>query len=100
MTVSRLPSHPGEILVQEFLAPLGISQTTLANTLGVRLTRVNEIAKGKRSITPQTAWMFAGVFGTSPEFWMNLQVSYDLAKAKPKKLLKKIRSNGAPDDQR
>jgi len=99
MPVSRLPSHPGEILVQEFLVPRGLSQTTLANTLGIRITRVNEIAKGKRRITPETAWMFAGAFGTSPEFWMNLQVSYDLAKTKPKALVKEIR-NGATNAQR
>jgi addiction module HigA family antidote len=70
-------------------------QTTLANATGVRLTRLNEIAKGKRGITPEAAWMLAGALGTSPEFWLNLQMTYDLVRSRPPVLVKTLPSNGA-----
>ena len=95
MLDNNLPPHPGEILVEEFLDPLGLAQTTLAAKLGVPLQRINEIARGRRGITSETAWLFAGAFGTSPEFWMNLQVSYDLATTRPKKMAKRLVAAGA-----
>ena len=73
--------HPGEILSEEFLKPLGISQTRLAADLGIPFRRVNEIVLNKRSITAETALLLAKYFGNSPEFWMNLQVHYDLEKS-------------------
>ena len=90
----RVPPHPGEVLLNDFLVPLGITQTTLAQKLRIRITRINEIVNGKRRITPETAWLFAGAFGTSPEFWMNLQVTFDLAKTRPERLIGKLRPNG------
>src|SRR5439155_36048 len=80
----RTPEHPGEILLEEFLRPLEMSQTTLAEHLGITVQRVNEIVNGRRGITPETAWMLGKVFDISPEFWMNLQVTYDLATARDK----------------
>jgi addiction module HigA family antidote len=74
----RPPVHPGEVLVEEFLKPLGISQVELAKRLGITFQRVNAIANGRRSVTPDTALRFAKVFGTSAAFWLNLQQAWDL----------------------
>jgi addiction module HigA family antidote len=79
---NRIPTHPGEILSEEFLIPLNLTQVALAEHLGVPVQRINEIVKGKRGITPETAWLFAQALQTSPEFWMNLQIQYDLAEDK------------------
>jgi addiction module HigA family antidote len=79
---NRIPEHPGEILLEEFLRPLHMSQVAFAKHLAIPLQRVNEIVNGKRGITPETAWKFGKAFGTTPEFWMNLQASYDLAMAR------------------
>ncbi len=81
---NRLPPHPGEILLKEFLIPMKITQVTLAKHLGIPVQRVNKIVRGKRGITPETAWLLAQAFGNTPEFWMNLQVTYDLARSRPK----------------
>lgn len=70
--------HPGEVLLEEFLRPLGISQNKLARELKVPPRRVNEIVLGKRSITPDTALRLARYFGTSERFWLGLQVDFDL----------------------
>ena len=70
--------HPGEILQEEFLKPLGVSQYRLANDIGVPPRRINEIVLGKRGITADTALRLGRYFGTSPQFWMNLQARYDL----------------------
>jgi len=88
----RIPTHPGEILAEEFLAPMEIPQTKLAEKLGVSVQRINELVNGKRGITPDTAWLLAGAFGTTPEFWTNLQTAYDLAKARPDHPVKRIAS--------
>ncbi|MBW3672145.1 MAG: HigA family addiction module antidote protein [Acidobacteria bacterium] len=72
------PVHPGEILLEEFLAPLEISQYRLARDIGVPPRRINEIVHGKRSVTADTALRLARYFGTSEPFWMNLQSHYDL----------------------
>jgi addiction module HigA family antidote len=87
---SRIPTHPGEMLLEEFLIPLEIPQTKLAEKLGIPVQRVNEIVNGKRGNTPETAWLFADAFGTSPQFWMNLQSNHDLAKARPEKHVKRL----------
>ena len=81
---NRLPTHPGEVLLEEFLLPLSISQVALAKHLDIPVQRINEIVRGKRGVTPDTAWLLAQAFGTTPEFWMNLQMAYDLARNKPK----------------
>ena len=82
---NRIPTHPGEILDEEFLRPLEITQVELARHLGIPVQRINEIVRGKRGITPGTAWLFAQAFKTSPEFWVNLQANYDLAVNRPTK---------------
>jgi antitoxin HigA-1 len=78
---NRIPSHAGEILLEEFLIPMNISQVTLANHLGMPIEWVNEIVKGKRDITPETARLLSQAFGNTPEFWMNLQDTYDLSRS-------------------
>ena len=88
---NRIPTHPGEILLEEFLVPLEIPQTRLAAHLAIPVQRVNELVNGKRGITPDTAWKLAGAFKTSPEFWMNLQAQYDLAMNRPDESVKAIR---------
>ena len=80
------PVHPGETLLEDLMKPLGLSQNKLAEALGVDPRRINEIVTGRRSITGDTALRLARYFGTSPEFWMNLQARYDLEVAKDKKL--------------
>ncbi|MEW6387354.1 MAG: HigA family addiction module antitoxin [Thermodesulfobacteriota bacterium] len=72
------PVHPGEILLEEFLKPLGLSQTRLGRDLGVSPRRINEIVHGKRSVTADTALRLSRYFGMSPEFWLGLQADYDL----------------------
>jgi addiction module HigA family antidote len=72
------PIHPGEVLAEEFLAAIGISQYRLAKGVGVPPRRINEIVLGKRGITADTALRLGRFFGTTAEFWMNLQVRYDL----------------------
>jgi addiction module HigA family antidote len=76
----RIATHPGQILLQEFLEPLGLTQAELARALAIPLNRVNELVRGKRGITPETALLLAGYFKNSPEFWMNLQTAYDLTR--------------------
>ena len=79
----RLPNvHPGEVLLEEFLKPLSLSQNRLARNLGVPPRRINEIVLGKRSITPDTALRLARYFGTSERFWLGLQTDYDLEEAR------------------
>ncbi len=72
------PVHPGEILLEEFLKPLGLSQNRLALDIRVPARRINEIVLGKRRITPDTAMRLAKYFRTSPQFWLGLQMDYDL----------------------
>jgi addiction module HigA family antidote len=72
------PVHPGEILLEEFLKPMGISQNRLANSIGVPPRRINEIVLEKRSVTADTALRLAQYFGTSAKFWLGLQSDYDL----------------------
>ena len=81
-TPNRVTTHPGEVLNEEFLRPLGMSVNALAMALRVPATRIGAIVKGERSVTADTALRLAWFFGTSPEFWMNLQAMYDLTKAR------------------
>lgn len=75
---NRPPTHPGEILLRDFLEPMGVSQRELADAIHVPYQRVNEIVNGKRGITPSTALRLEKFFGNSSEFWLNLQQSWDL----------------------
>lgn len=78
----RTPIHPGEILSEEFLIPMAISQSRLARDVNVPPRRINEICLGKRAVTPDTALRLARYFGMSAEFWMTLQQRYDLERTK------------------
>ncbi len=75
---NRPPTHPGEILLSEFLQAKKLSQQALADAIGVPLQRINTLINGKRGVTPETALLLARFFETSPEFWMNLQAQHDL----------------------
>lgn len=90
----RIPTHPGKILLEEFLIPEGVTQVELAKHIGIPIQRINEIVNGKRGVTPETAWLLAQAFGTSAEFWINLQTTYDLAKNYPKQEVKKLKAAG------
>lgn len=72
------PTHPGEVLAEEFLAPLNLSQTRLSLAIGVPSGRINAIVRGQRAVTADTALRLARLFGTSAAFWLNLQTRYDL----------------------
>ena len=88
--LNRIATHPGTILLKEYLEPMGVSQKQLSTHLGIPVQRVNEIVKGKRGISPDTAWLFSQAFNTSPEFWLNLQNIYDLSVHRPDKKVKSL----------
>ncbi|MGI8407062.1 MAG: HigA family addiction module antitoxin [Actinomycetota bacterium] len=86
---NRIPTHPGEILLEEFLKPLHVSQVALAEHLDVPVQRINELVRGKRGVTPETAWLLAGALGTTPEFWTT-QANHDLVRNRPKKKVRRL----------
>ena len=90
----RIPTHPGEILLEEFLKPLEVTQVAFARHINVPVQRINEIIRGRRGITPQTAWLFAQALGTTPEFWINLQTTYELVKNRPERQVEKLQAVG------
>ena len=89
---NRIPTHPGEMLLEEFLTPMGITQKELADNIEVPYQRINEIVNGRRGITPSTALRLAKFFDVSPDFWMNLQLRWDLyfARQDENKVLERI----------
>ena len=91
---NRIPAHPGAILQREFLTPLEITQVAFARHIGVPTQRINEVVRGKRGVTPETAWLFAQALDTSPEFWLNLQSIHDLSKTQPKARVSRLRRAG------
>ena len=91
---NRVPTHPGEILQAQFLEPLNLTQVGLAEHLGVPVQRINEVVRGKRGVTPKTAWLLAQAFDTTPEFWLNLQTNRDLALNRPSKTVPPLRRVG------
>jgi addiction module HigA family antidote len=101
MTEEKLnPVHPGEVLLEEFLLPMGLSQNRLALDIGVHPRRINEIVLGKRRITADTALRLSRFFGTSPQFWMGLQTDYDLDVAADNlgdRLQREVRSYASTD---
>ena len=99
MTRKLKPITPGEILLMEFLKPLGISQSRLARDLNVPVGRISDIIQGKRAITPDTALRLAVYFNMTPEFWVNLQSHYDLKLAK-QNLLPKIERSIRPVEKK
>jgi addiction module HigA family antidote len=88
---NRTPTHPGEILREEFLVPLGQTQVALAAHIGVPIQRINELVRGKRGVTPETAWLLSQALDTTPEFWLNLQASHDLAVNKPGRKVRRLK---------
>jgi antitoxin HigA-1 len=92
----REPTHPGEMLLEEFLKPMGYSQQDLARRIQVPYQRVNELVNQRRGVTPATALRLARFFGNSPAFWLNLQLRWDLyhAREAEAEALKKIRPMG------
>lgn len=97
---NRRVTHPGEMLREEFLGPMGLTQQALADGIRVSFQRVNEIVAGRRGLTPSTALRLAKFFGMSPGFWLNLQMVYDLQQAAEKEsdVLKTIRRINAPQN--
>lgn len=75
---NRPPTHPGEILLHDFLEPMDLKQVALADKLNIPIQRINTLVNGKRGVTAETAILLSRELGTSPEFWMNLQSTYDL----------------------
>jgi antitoxin HigA-1 len=88
--MARLRTHPGEVLREEYLVPLGLSARALAKELGVPANRLTEIMRGARDITADTAIRLGRYFRTDPRFWLNLQAAYDLSKAEKMHSYKKI----------
>lgn len=76
------PTHPGDVLLEDFMKPLGLTQYALAKALGVTQVRIGEIVQGKRAVSPDTALRLARYFGTSAEFWISMQATYDLERAR------------------
>jgi len=85
------PTHPGEMLLEEFLKPLSITQSEVAEKLGVSYPRINELIHGKRGITPDTALRLEQLFGMEAQFWLNLQLAWDLYHVTHSKTAKKIK---------
>ncbi|PCJ37360.1 MAG: addiction module antidote protein, HigA family [Cellvibrionales bacterium] len=80
---NRIATHPGVILLKEFLEPLELTQKALATHVGIPVQRVNEIVRGKRGVTPETAWLLSEALRTTPEFWLNLQSIHELSANRP-----------------
>jgi addiction module HigA family antidote len=89
---SRSPTHPGEMLLEEFLIPMGLTQRELATAIHVPYQRINDIVNGRRGVTPSTALRLAKYFGMSADFWMNVQLRWDLyfAQKEGTRILKEI----------
>ncbi len=75
---NRTPTHPGEMLLEEFLSPMGLTQRDLASAIHVPYQRINDLVNGRRGVTPSSALRLAKIFGNTPDFWMNLQLRWDL----------------------
>ncbi len=78
----RISTHPGQILLREFLEPSRLTQAKLAREIGIPQNRINELVRGKRGVSPETALLLSEFFGNSAEFWMNLQTAHDLTRAR------------------
>jgi antitoxin HigA-1 len=93
---NRIPTQPGEVLQVEFLAPLQLTQVAFAKHIGMSAQSIGDIVRGRRRISPDMAWLFAQALGTTPEFWINLQSVYDLAKSRPKKRVARLQPVASP----
>jgi len=88
---NRVPTHPGEVLREEFLRPLGLTQVAFAEHIEVSVQRINELVRGKRGVTPDTAWLLSQAFDTTPEFWLYLQAAHDLARTRPRRHIRRVK---------
>jgi len=89
------PPHPGQVLEEKFLAPLGVTHAALARHVRLSERTILEIVHGRRRITARTAWLFAQAFGTDPEYWMQLQVAWSLSRSEPKRPLQRLEKSVA-----
>jgi len=89
---NRITTHPGTILLKEYLEPMELTQKELADHLDIPIQRINEIVRGKRGISPDTAWLLSEAFDTSPEFWLNLQSMRDLSSNRPSRHIKPLKA--------
>jgi len=89
---NRVTTHPGTILLKEYIEPMGLTQKELAEHLDIPIQRVNEIVRGKRGVSPDTAWLLSEAFDTSPEFWLNLQSMHDLSSNRPNRHIKSLKT--------
>ena len=89
---NRVTTHPGLILLKEYLEPMGLTQKKLADHLDIPIQRINEIVRGKRGVSPDTAWLLSEAFDTSPEFWLNLQSMHDLSLNRPDRQIKSLKT--------
>jgi len=94
----KKPTHPGEMLREEFLQPMGITQQQLADGIHVPFQRINELVNGKRGVTPSTSLRLAKFFGVSEDFWMNLQIRWDRYRKKKKE--QAVRDEIKPEDRK
>jgi addiction module HigA family antidote len=85
LPAKRISTHPGIILLHDFIEPSSLTPAKVAKMLKISANRLNELVRGRRGVTPDTAWKLSALFNTSPEFWMNLQSAHDLTKARPRK---------------
>ncbi len=85
LPAKRISTHPGILLLQNFIKPSRLTKAKIAKGLRLSTNRLNELLRGRRGVTPDTAWRLSALFNTSPEFWMNLQTAHDLTKARPQK---------------
>src|SRR4030042_6614385 len=92
----RIPTHPGEILLGELLKPLGIAQVAFAAHIGVPVQRINELVRGKRGVTPETAWLLSQALNPTPEFWLNLQMTFDLIQNRTRREIQTLRLDRKP----
>ncbi len=95
----RIPAHPGEVLSFEFLEPLTLTIKDLAKHLNLPANRIASIVEGRSMVSATEAWMLSGALGTTPEFWLNLQVNHHLARTKPKRKVKRVRVLGRPGEE-
>ena len=88
---NRIPTHPSEVLQEEFLVPMGLTQASLAAHLDIPVERIDQIVRGERGVTPETAWLLSQAFGTTPELWTTLQANYDLATHRPDRSVARLK---------
>ena len=91
---NRLPTHPGEILLEEFLKPMDRSRESFAQHIDVPVQQVDEVMAGTRAVTAEMAWLLSEALGTTPQFWLNLQSAHDLARNRPDKEIRRLQITG------